>query len=87
MVPNPNKVIRDPVENEKYALYIAFEGKLPKENSGTSAGFDYYDEESDTEEVNATIEYYEENSPYALQKNGYLILGQLYMCYLTNTCY
>ena len=37
-------------------------GKLPKENSGTGAGFDYYDEESDMEEVNATIEYYEDNS-------------------------
>jgi hypothetical protein len=48
MVPNPNKVLRDPVEN----------GKLPKENSGTGAGFYYSDEESDTEEVNATIEYY-----------------------------
>ena len=23
MVPNPNKVLRDPVENEKYALYVA----------------------------------------------------------------
>jgi hypothetical protein len=62
MIPNPNKVLCDPVENEKYALYIAFEGKLPKENSGTGAGFDYYDKESDTEEVNATIGYYEDNS-------------------------
>jgi hypothetical protein len=29
MVPNPNKVLCDPVENKKYALYVAFEGKLP----------------------------------------------------------
>jgi hypothetical protein len=62
MVPKPNKVLRNPGENEKYALYIAFKGKLPKENSGTGAGFDYYDKESDTEEVNATIKYYEDNS-------------------------
>jgi hypothetical protein len=41
---------------EKYALYIAFEGKLPKENSGTGERFDDYDEESEMEEVNATIE-------------------------------
>jgi hypothetical protein len=62
MVPNPNKVLRDPVENKNYALYVAFEGELPKENSGTVAGFDYFDQESDTKEVNATIEYYEDNS-------------------------
>jgi hypothetical protein len=62
MVPNPNKVLRDPVENKKYAMYVAFEGKLPKENSGIGAGFDYYEEESDMEEVNATIAYYEDNS-------------------------
>jgi hypothetical protein len=64
IIPNPNKLLRDPVENEKYALYVAFEGKLPKEeSSGTGAGFDYYEEESDMEdEVNATIGYYEDSS-------------------------
>jgi hypothetical protein len=82
MVPNPNKLLRDPVENKRYALYIAFKGKLPKENSGTGAGFDYYDEESDMEEVNVPAVVLLDRthvSPYALQKNGDLILGQLYM--------
>jgi 5-methylcytosine-specific restriction endonuclease McrA len=62
IVPKPNKVLRDPVENEKYALYIAFEGKVPTQSSVTGAGSDYYEEDSDTEEVNATIGYYDDNS-------------------------
>jgi hypothetical protein len=62
MVPNPNKVLHGPVENEKYELYIAIEGRVPKQSSDTGAGFDYYGEESDMEEVNATIGYYTDHS-------------------------
>jgi hypothetical protein len=62
MVPNPNCVLRDPVVKEKYVLYVAFEGTIPKENEDTGDDFDYYEEkidsESDTVEVTATI-YYE----------------------------
>jgi hypothetical protein len=63
MVPNPNcvLVLRNPEENEKHVLYVAFEGKIPKEDAGTDDGFNYYEVKSendrDTEEVNATMDY------------------------------
>jgi hypothetical protein len=48
---------------KKYVLYVAFEGKVPTENTGTGNGIEYYevksDSESYTEEMNATM-YYED---------------------------
>jgi hypothetical protein len=59
MVPSPNCVLCNPEENERYVLYVAFEGKIPTEKNDTGDGFDYYEvkseSDSDTEEVNATM--------------------------------